>query len=227
MDRLSHVRFRLLLAALLLLLISYPYPESVVESRMMLIVVSAVFVTGVISVASTRLHLLVAAALGLGTVVFNWWDVSGGWSGESELLFVELGLASEIAFFFYVLSLVGKTVFRSPSVTADTIAGSICVYLLLGLSFCSAYVLMERVVPGSFHIPNPTSHPFSDLLFFSFTALTTVGYGDITPATAQARSIASLETTTGVLYTTILVARLVSLYQTTVASEPAAPADPS
>jgi voltage-gated potassium channel Kch len=48
--------------------------------------------------------------------------------------------------------------------------------------------------------------------YFSFTTLTTVGYGDIIPHSAAARTLASLEAVTGQIYLTVLVARLVGLH---------------
>jgi uncharacterized membrane protein len=54
---------------------------------------------------------------------------------------------------------------------------------------------------------------YSDFLFFSFATLTTVGYGDITPVTTQARSFAIVEAVYGVLYSAILIARVVGLYR--------------
>ena len=53
----------------------------------------------------------------------------------------------------------------------------------------------------------------SELLFYSFITLTTVGYGDITPVSSYARSLAVLEAICGVLYVATFVARLVALYR--------------
>jgi len=51
-----------------------------------------------------------------------------------------------------------------------------------------------------------------DLFYFSFVTLTTLGYGDIVPLTAKARSLAMMESITGVLYLAVLVSRLVAMY---------------
>jgi hypothetical protein len=53
----------------------------------------------------------------------------------------------------------------------------------------------------------------TDLIYFSFTALTTSGFGDIAPALIQSRSLVILEMTTGVMYVAILIARLIGIYQ--------------
>ena len=72
---------------------------------------------------------------------------------------------------------------------------------------------METATPGLFAHNFQTRSPLvapSDLLYFSLVTLTTAGYGDILPISPLARICAALEAVTGVLYTTILIVRLVS-----------------
>ena len=71
---------------------------------------------------------------------------------------------------------------------------------------------METLQPGSFScgfLAAGVSPGWPLLIFYSFMTLATVGYGDITPATDTTRSLAILESTTGVLYVAILIARLI------------------
>lgn len=105
-------------------------------------------------------------------------------------------------------------VFRKGPITIQRVQGAVAGYLLLGLIWVSAYELLEIVSPGSIRnstlaIPPETMTP--SLIYFSFTTLTTVGYGDITPANQVARSLAMLEALTGQLFPAILIARLVSM----------------
>ena len=51
-----------------------------------------------------------------------------------------------------------------------------------------------------------------DALYFSLTTLTTVGFGDILPASGAARMLAMMEAASGTMYTAVLIARLVSVY---------------
>jgi voltage-gated potassium channel len=88
---------------------------------------------------------------------------------------------------------------------------------VLGVLWTTLYVFVEGLQPGSFHV-SPEQNPDHvinryDLVFFSFVTLTTLGYGDITPVTALARSLAVLQSLVGVLYNAILVVRLVGLYR--------------
>ena len=88
--------------------------------------------------------------------------------------------------------------------------------MLIGLTFGSLYDLIETLYPGSFRaniIADPSLHlGWRKLIFFSFMTLTTVGYGDITPVTSIAQSLAIAESTLGVLYVAILIARIVGIY---------------
>jgi uncharacterized membrane protein len=70
-----------------------------------------------------------------------------------------------------------------------------------------------EVDPGAFNFPAVSDEGtlMSKLVYFSFTTLTTVGYGDVTAVNTAARSLALLEALTGQLFPAILIARLVSL----------------
>jgi voltage-gated potassium channel Kch len=85
----------------------------------------------------------------------------------------------------------------------------------LGTFWFSVYRLIETIHAGSFLLmaPQATNVSRSALLYFSLITLTTVGYGDVLPATPTARGLAALEGVSGVLYLAITVARLVAAYQ--------------
>lgn len=109
---------------------------------------------------------------------------------------------------------VARVVFGSGRVTLHRVQGAIVLYLNFALFFFTIYRLMEVLIPGSFsNLPHSGSEFGSGaaLLYFSFSTLTTVGYGDITPVHALARSLTNLEGVIGQLYPATLLARLVSL----------------
>jgi voltage-gated potassium channel len=97
---------------------------------------------------------------------------------------------------------------------ADRIVGAICVYVLIGLGWASVYETLDGVIPGSFRFPADTAWVTPSPLryrYFSFVTLATLGYGDVTPVTALAGTLASIESIAGQLYIGITVARLVAL----------------
>ncbi len=98
-------------------------------------------------------------------------------------------------------------------VTSDLIKGGIAVYLLSGIVWATAYDMLYRINSEAFVGVTPETIPRS-LFYFSFVTLTTVGYGDVSAKADFARFLANLEGVFGVMYPTIFIALLVSLYQT-------------
>jgi 4-amino-4-deoxy-L-arabinose transferase-like glycosyltransferase len=108
------------------------------------------------------------------------------------------------------------SVFAPGKVTFDRIDGAIALYILVGVIWAEAYQLVSILVPKAFHSAtlDQNSESVSTWIYFSFTTLTTAGYGDIVPVAPQARSLANLEGLIGQLYPAIVLARLVSLHST-------------
>jgi hypothetical protein len=102
-----------------------------------------------------------------------------------------------------------KTFSKGP-ITIYRIEGSIVVYLLIGLIFANLYYFIFHI-EGLIAFNGLKAPDIKDFLYFSFTTLTTVGYGDISPALPFSRSAANLEALVGQLYPAILIARLVSM----------------
>lgn len=135
-----------------------------------------------------------------------------------ELLFT-LSLAGRILFMLLVALTILADLFRGSKVTGDTLAGAVCVYLMIALTWGFTFLLIEFLVPGSFSFTQGharlqlwISREFYPFFYFSLVTMTTVGYGDMAPVTTVARSFATTEAIIGQLYLTILVARLVGLY---------------
>jgi hypothetical protein len=113
-----------------------------------------------------------------------------------------------------------RAVIKQREVTGETIAMSISIYLLLGLCWGVLYIVLYYLQPNAFSFGgsgSPSAHPeatqiFPVLIYFSLTTLSTVGFGDITPVSLQARYAAVAEGITGQFYLAILVARLVGMY---------------
>jgi hypothetical protein len=97
------------------------------------------------------------------------------------------------------------------SVTTETVLGAVCVYLLIGFSFSAIYAAIDlcSVVPFFTELPHAT---INDYLFFSYTTVTSVGYGNLVPAGHLGQTFAMIEALAGQIYLVIVVARLVSLW---------------
>ncbi len=164
--------------------------------------------------------------LGVWSLATNRWAYIGGWA--LALLSVAVGtvqlsidssvpflIGRVIAFAFCMLSLLivlGEVLF-GESVDSNRIAGSVCVYLLLGLNWAFVYSFLYGIDPTSFvGLPEDTDEFFLNLLYYSFVTLTTLGYGDISPGPPVARALAYLQAVSGVMYVAILVASLIGSF---------------
>ncbi len=94
-----------------------------------------------------------------------------------------------------------------PRITLDTVAGALTAYLQVGIFFAALFRLSDLLDGGDFFSQGP--HPVSAFQYFSFVTLTTVGYGDLTPASSTGQLLASLEALTGQLFLVSVVALVV------------------
>ncbi|MBE2204472.1 MAG: two pore domain potassium channel family protein [Chthoniobacterales bacterium] len=135
---------------------------------------------------------------------------------------IPIQLIIQILFLSYVLGIVVRAVFQAKIITSDILCGAVSVYLLVGVLAGLGFVLIEYYVPGSFLINNMATDALAQrasfledpgsLLYFSFVTLTTVGYGDILPASAVARSAAILVAVLGQVLLMVQIARLVGMH---------------
>jgi hypothetical protein len=108
---------------------------------------------------------------------------------------------------------VARAVFAPGRVTYHRINGAVLLYLTIGQIFVGLYGMVDLLAPHALYGRNLAEGPkfVSDLIYFSFATLTTVGYGDIVPVHPLARSLSSVEAIIGQLYPATLLARLVTL----------------
>jgi hypothetical protein len=122
-------------------------------------------------------------------------------------------LFAALVFFLILTGVVGHVVFGPGRVTAHRIQGAVVLYLNIALIFTYLYAIVLLFASGAFGQALVTTDDSvgGKLIYFSFTTLTTVGYGDIVPVHPFARSLANLEAITGQLYPATLLARVVTL----------------
>jgi hypothetical protein len=99
-------------------------------------------------------------------------------------------------------------------ITRDVLYAATAIYLLLGAVFVPLYGMLETLAPGALRDGSApeAAIQWQQLVYFSYTTLTTAGYGDVLPISWWARSLANIEMIVGVLYITVIMARLVALY---------------
>ena len=206
-------KYRALVKASLLLLLSYPYFNSGPLAEFCFdVTTSLVLLAAYCCTTNLPQHRVFGLSLFLLAIVGTWWP-HGGIGSPAHVA----GHLFAIGFFTLVICSLYADVFSRSDIGTECIFGAICIYLLIGLNWSMIYVLLESVLPGSFNLHDVANLSYGELtarfIYFSFTTLTTTGYGDITPATDIARSIVMLEYGVGVFYLAIMMARLVSAYQ--------------
>ncbi len=151
----------------------------------------------------------------IGTLAFLT-DLAGGVAynhASAFRLLLAISTLSYACLIFLLCIYIVRDIFSGEKVTSDKIYGAVAVYLLIGLLFGCLYVFLNSIVKnGVISTDGRPLTAFSEFIYFSFTTLCTLGYGDIVARTKIAMLFTNLEAITGQLYLTILVARLVSLH---------------
>lgn len=119
-----------------------------------------------------------------------------------------------LLFYLFTTGLAFRSLFTGERIDMNMIMGSICVYILVGISWSILYFFESVIHPGAFNGVNLTSSKtlYTDLLYYSYVTLSTLGYGDITPMTPIARTLAYIEALFGQFYIAILVASFVGIH---------------
>lgn len=169
------------------------------------LVLTVVLVSGLFVVGRERVLLRPAAFLVAGTLAVGWLAELGG-----HPIATRGSLGLNLVYLGGMVVVVLERVLRAGRVTVHRINGAIAAYLLFAVIFANAFELVETLHPGSFGGVT-ASRGWGGFLYFSQVTLFTVGYGDITPVAAGARSLAMLEGLIGQLFPAILLARLVAL----------------
>jgi hypothetical protein len=151
----------------------------------------------------TRRHLVsIAACVALAPIVFV--VNSSELVGLTYLLPVGLLVTA-------TLPVTLSRVVRHRRVTSETVLGALCSYVLLGFLFAFLYLAVNDL-RGEPFFAQPGPHEQSEFVYFSFVALTTLGFGDLSPAVGLPQGLTVLEALLGQVFLVTLVARLVTLW---------------
>jgi hypothetical protein len=200
------------LVALVLFIVAIPFLQDLprgdlVQSALL----TLVLVSGLLAIGARRGTLVLAAVLVIAALAAKWVN-----HFRPEVMPPTVHLTAGVLFLALVSMLLLRFILRATRVNAQVLQAGIATYLVFGLLWTLAYMLVDRLIPDSFVFSAAPGVSRSmdgfNALYFSFVTLSTAGYGDIVPAARVARLLAILEATTGVLYMSVLIARLVGLY---------------
>lgn len=211
-NRIRKRRFTYLTKSLILLIILYPYVQGDTWGQLFLsLLATAVMMMSVIAVGDKRRHTIIALILAAPwfLILLSRFPII---PIDTRML-VREEIVSAFFLFAYTTYRIFMHIIKSREVTTEILFASISVYLLIGLTWATAYVMVNMYNPGSFIDRNGTVvNGGPEFLFFSYITLTTVGYGNIETLSIHARTLATIEALSGQLYLAIMVARLVGLH---------------
>jgi len=148
--------------------------------------------------------LLVIAGITLNTLAFH----------KDSNFYLYLSTLCDFLFILLIIFTALNQIIYSDKISLHNLAGTVCVYLLAGILWSLVYYFLNTSMPGSFegNLSSTKQLHLHDFVYFSFVTLTTLGYGDIVPITATARSVVYIEAIFAQFYIAILVAGLVSVH---------------
>jgi hypothetical protein len=210
-SRIGVFRFSMaqFLVALIILVVTYPFVldlsagDMIANLLMMVLLISAVLAVGVH-------HWLLTILLVIPALAGPWLDRYCNGLVPSWII-----TGTHVVFVGYVIAQLLRFILRATRVNSEVMCAGISGYLMLGITWAPAFLMVSQLSPGSFSSVHLTANqPLGrfDALYFSFVSLTCLGCNDITAVSKVARMLLMVESATGVLYLAVLIARLVALY---------------
>ena len=176
---------------------------------------SRVVLASLLIAGRTRWPLRLALAVSLPMLISRWLSLLGDFPA------LDIGMpVIHAAFLALTVFLIVRQIFAERSVGLDQVLAGINAYLLLGVAFSQLHIAVEAAAPGAYQLGDTalsqvaagTGGISQIFMYFSFTTLTTLGYGDIRPVGEFARILCTSEALVGQLFVAVLIARLVSDY---------------
>jgi len=204
-------RCGVLLVALCLFILANPLVAGSFAAVFLALGLVVILMLAMWALRARRATLLVLGLLALFTVNAVAADRLGEhWLRPGTLLITAMFLgAVTTGLLYYVLDW--------RPITADKVFGAVAAYVLIAFTFASLFGWLQQLQPHAFHaapVHAPDEHlDWPTMMYFSFTVLTSTGFGEITPVTKMARSLIIIEQVLGVMYVAFLIARLANLYR--------------
>jgi voltage-gated potassium channel len=202
--------FFILLAGLVAFLLLTPILQVYAHDSVKLLILWGLCLTLLIQVWSL-IENIVLFRFGMSLTILSFF-LTGIGEFYLEIAFIQL-MSTVIFLIFFCLALViaAKEVFSRASISANTFAGALSIYLLLGLIWTLLYSLVFQIEPNAFK-GIEAEGASGELIYFSYITLTSLGYGDVVALTPITRTLTFIEVIVGQFYMAVLVGALVGKY---------------
>lgn len=200
----------ILLVGQLLVVLAYPFLGGSTAGRAILGVAQMALVfTAVMAVRRTPALSWVGILLGGPAMVFAILEAvepTTDWIVLTSAVF-------HVPFYFFVSYAMIRYLFHDDRVTRDELYATGAAFTVVAWAFAYLYAAVQVLDPGSFvnYQGGDADLPWFELLYLSFTTMTSVGLSDVIPVQEHARSVVMVEQLAGVLYVALVIARLVGL----------------
>jgi Ion channel len=184
------------------------YGHSITFVNVMKFVWGLILLVGIFTMAKSKQQAFIISTLPVLFIIFGWINIV---NPAPFVLLMELILT--FGSLVLLILLVLKKVFAEGPITAQRVVGSVVVYMLLAQLWAIIYIYLYRNIGDAFAFTSHTINEnklHSTFLYFSYTTITTSGFGDIIPVNPIVRSVVQVESVIGVLYPVILISKLVS-----------------
>ena len=203
-------------ALMAIILVDALVPNAVARGRFSDLMVAAVLIAALVETIRLRRNAIWALVLGLPAVVAR---IIAAFLPDSMMGNTAVLGFTAVFFVFLIWNLL-HDLNTSDRPTSEKVFGALCAYIFIGLLFALIFAHLEYRDPGSFSTSNDLlaeklageSMQLQTFTYFSFVTMTTLGYGDITPVTDNAQTLAWLEALIGQLYLAVMVAGFVATH---------------
>jgi len=201
-------RYLCLFISLILLIVTPPFIGNAPSARLTHSIFFTILLIATVYLISPHrkifLVVFVAMIFALG---FNWLS----FANEKELSIQIPRLIFALIMMLFFFRQVILSIFKAKEINREIIFASLSGYILLGLTGAFLFALVFNIYPGSFNISEGREGILT-FVYFSFTTLTTLGFGDIIPLNPQAQSLTVLHSISGQLYLTVLIGMIIGKY---------------
>jgi hypothetical protein len=207
-------KFIYLLGSLLVLLIAGAIVQkSELGNIIFNVLLSVTLLASIYAISQNRRFVMIG--IGVASLTF-----ASAWLAELSTSTVWALISTFLAFiyFLYAAVVIVVHIFKAATITVDELLASVSTYLLLGIGGGFIFRFLELLDPGALVSTSRVApeisavSPVTDYIYYSFSCLTTLGFGDIVPATPEARVFSYLAAVVGQIFLTVLIARFVGLH---------------
>lgn len=205
------VRYSVLLVMMVVLYLAAPLLESAYQENASEVILDAIttltLASLVITVSDSRKHLHVGVGFALVSLMLTWAPV------DKFGIIEAADYLTLCAFELFALVLTLGFIFSRDEILPEHVMAGAATYFLLGFAWGHVFMTIQICAPESLlvEVDHNRHLTFSDVVYFSFTNLSSLGYGDIIPVRRIARALAALEAVCGQLFTAVLLGRIVGL----------------